>query len=117
MSESVLQIIDVGTGPAARRIAVRVRDGAPPGLFWLGGFKSDMKGTKAEALDRWAGERGRARIRFDHSGDGGRQKKNKDKTAGSVAGLVLIAPAVDFTEELMWKNFSPEVRRQIETEG
>ena len=39
------------------------------------------------------------------------------KTAGSVAGLVLIAPAVDFTEELMWKNFSPEVKRQIETEG
>src|SRR6185369_8196058 len=38
-------------------------------------------------------------------------------TAGSVAGLVLIAPAVDFTEELMWKNFSPEVRRQIETKG
>ena len=25
---------------------------ASPGLFWLGGFKSDMKGTKAEALDR-----------------------------------------------------------------
>jgi pimeloyl-ACP methyl ester carboxylesterase len=39
------------------------------------------------------------------------------KTAGSVAGLVLIAPAVDFTEELMWKNFSPETKRQIETEG
>jgi len=40
------------------------------------------------------------------------------KAAGcSVVGLVLIAPAVDFTEELMWKNFSPEVKRQIETEG
>ena len=25
----------------------------------------------------------------------------------SVAGMVLIAPAVDFTEELMWKKFSP----------
>jgi pimeloyl-ACP methyl ester carboxylesterase len=37
--------------------------------------------------------------------------------AGSVAGLVLIAPAVDFTEELMWKQFSPEVRRQIESTG
>ena len=36
---------------------------------------------------------------------------------GSIAGLVLIAPAVDFTEELMWKKFSPEVKRQIETEG
>jgi pimeloyl-ACP methyl ester carboxylesterase len=39
------------------------------------------------------------------------------KTAGSVAGLVLIAPAVDFTEELMWKKFSPKVKRQIESEG
>ena len=165
MSESILQFIDVGTGPAARRIAVRIRDGAAPGLFWLGGFKSDMRGTKAEALDRWAGERGRACIRFDYSGHGEsggdfvdgrigrwledsvavferfgkgpqvligssmggwlalllvralRGRKNTDKTAGSVAGLVLIAPAVDFTEELMWKNFSPEVRRQIETEG
>jgi len=161
MSESVLRSIDVGSGPAARRIAVRVRDGAAPGLFWLGGFKSDMKGTKAEALDRWAGDHGRSCIRFDYSGHGesggdfvdgtiGRwledsvavfegfakgpqvlvgssmggwlalllvQALKERNTAGSVAGLVLIAPAVDFTEELMWKNFSPEVKRQIETEG
>jgi len=30
---------------------------------------------------------------------------------------VLIAPAVDFTEELMWKRFSPEIRREIEETG
>ena len=35
----------------------------------------------------------------------------------SLAGLVLIAPAPDFTEELMWKGFSPEIRREIETRG
>jgi pimeloyl-ACP methyl ester carboxylesterase len=35
----------------------------------------------------------------------------------TLAGLVLIAPAPDFTEELMWKGFSPEVRREIETKG
>ncbi len=34
-----------------------------------------------------------------------------------LAGLVLIAPAVDMTERLIWKNASPEVRHQIETEG
>ena len=34
-----------------------------------------------------------------------------------LAGLVLIAPAPDFTEELMWKGFSPEIREQIETTG
>src|SRR5256884_6165854 len=35
----------------------------------------------------------------------------------SLAGLVLIAPAPDFTEQLMWNSFSPEVRKQIETKG
>ena len=39
------------------------------------------------------------------------------KFQGSLAGLVLVAPAPDFTEELMWKKFSPEVKRQIETTG
>ena len=34
-----------------------------------------------------------------------------------LAGLVLIAPAPDFTEELMWKGFSPEIRQEIETKG
>jgi pimeloyl-ACP methyl ester carboxylesterase len=35
----------------------------------------------------------------------------------TVAGMVLIAPAVDFTEELMWRRMSPEVRREIEEKG
>jgi pimeloyl-ACP methyl ester carboxylesterase len=34
-----------------------------------------------------------------------------------LAGMVLIAPAVDFTEALMWAQFSPEIRAAIETEG
>ena len=158
--------LDVGTGPAARRIAVRIRDGAMPGLFWLGGFKSDMGGTKAVAIDRWAGERGRACIRFDYSGHGESGGAFADGTIGrwleesaavfeafargpqvligssmggwlalllarelkrraaagaapaaALAGMVLIAPAADFTEELMWKKFPPEVKRQIETAG
>jgi pimeloyl-ACP methyl ester carboxylesterase len=37
--------------------------------------------------------------------------------AARLAGLVLIAPAPDFTEALMWNGFSPEIRHQIETEG
>jgi pimeloyl-ACP methyl ester carboxylesterase len=37
--------------------------------------------------------------------------------ARRVAGLVLIAPAVDFTQELMWQAFPPEVQQQIETQG
>src|SRR5664280_83131 len=38
--------------------------------FWLGGFNSDMQGTKALALDAWAAEHNRACVRFDYSGHG-----------------------------------------------
>jgi len=70
MSDSCLQFLEVGTAGAARRIAVRMRAGDAPGLFWLGGFNSDMRGTKAEALDAWAEARRRAIVRFDYSGHG-----------------------------------------------
>lgn len=159
--DAVLDFIDVGEGPAARRIAVRHRAGQGPGLVWLGGFKSDMQGGKAVALDGWAGEHGRAAVRFDYSGHGESGGDFADGTIGSwledsvavferfctgpqiligssmggwmalllareikkrsgqasLAGLVLIAPAPDFTEELMWKNFSREVKKEIETKG
>ena len=62
--------IEVGQGAEARRIAVRARKGGSPGLFWLSGFKSDMQGTKAIALEAWAAERQRACVRFDYSGHG-----------------------------------------------
>src|SRR5260370_13379850 len=62
--------IVVGEDSAARSIAVRGRAGGGPGLFWLGGFNSDMQGTKALALDAWAAERGRACVRFDYCGHG-----------------------------------------------
>lgn len=46
-------------------------DGANlPGLVFLGGFRSDMTGTKAAWLEMWAEERGRAFLRFDYSGHG-----------------------------------------------
>lgn len=45
-----------------------------------------------------------------------RELKRRGSTV-PIAGLVLIAPAVDFTEELMWKRFTPAIRRQLETEG
>ena len=70
MANDELTSIEVGEGDSKRKIAVRRRDGRKPGLIWLGGFKSDMKGTKAAALDDWAKEQGRACIRFDYSGHG-----------------------------------------------
>ncbi|MEI2386188.1 alpha/beta hydrolase [Breoghania sp. JC706] len=39
------------------------------------------------------------------------------KHTGNVAGLVLVAPAPDFTEELLWKEFPDDVKHQIETTG
>ena len=52
------------------RIAYRRREGAGPGVVWLGGFRSDMLGTKAEFLDQWAQKNKRAFLRFDYSGHG-----------------------------------------------
>src|ERR1019366_1042121 len=63
-------LIVVGEGEAARSIAVRAREGAAPGLFWLGGVKAHMAGTKALALDAWAAGQQRGYIRFDYSGHG-----------------------------------------------
>jgi pimeloyl-ACP methyl ester carboxylesterase len=165
MSEARLTFLTIESPVPRRTIAVRVREGKGPGLIWLGGFKSDMKGTKAEALDRWAAEQGRACLRFDYSGHGESSGDFRDGTIGlwleeslavyrefakgpqvvigssmggwialllaarlrelkgsapqntSLAGMVLIAPAVDFTEELMWKQFSPAIKRDIETKG
>jgi pimeloyl-ACP methyl ester carboxylesterase len=159
MSESRLTSLTIES--PSRTIAVRAREGKSPGLFWLGGFKSDMKGTKAEALDAWAASQGRACVRFDYSGHGessgdfadgtiGRwleeslavyrrfaqgpqiligssmggwialllaQALRKVKDATPIAGMVLIAPAVDFTEELMWKQFPDAIKREIEEKG
>jgi pimeloyl-ACP methyl ester carboxylesterase len=41
----------------------------------------------------------------------------KRSQGASLAGLVLIAPAPDFTEELMWKGFSPAIRQELENKG
>src|ERR1700730_4855244 len=154
--------IEVGRGSAARRIAVRARPGGAPGLFWLGGFNSDMQGTKALALDAWAAEHNRACVRFDYSGHGEsggafidgtigrwleesvavfeqlcagpqivigssmggwmalllvREIARREGSRASPAGLVLIAPARDFPEALMWTGFSPEIRQESETKG
>lgn len=166
MNENGLLHIDCGEGAEARKIAVRRRDGAPPGLLWLGGFMSDMQGSKATALDDWAAAKGHACVRFDYSGHGESGGDFRAGTIGrwleesvavfdrvcrgptivvgssmggwlalllarmlrsrmaagvepgaSIAALVLIAPAVDFTEELMWKKFPAAVRRQITETG
>ena len=56
--------------PEGRRIAYHQTPGEGPGVVFLGGFMSDMEGTKALALEDWARKRGRAFLRFDYSGHG-----------------------------------------------
>ena len=65
-----LDFLDLGPKSGHRRIAVRQVSGRGPGLVWVGGLKSDMKGTKAQALADWAATNGRAFVRFDYSGHG-----------------------------------------------
>jgi pimeloyl-ACP methyl ester carboxylesterase len=149
--------LTVGQGGASRTLAVLAREGRAPPIVWLPGFRSDMRSTKPEALDRWACERGRALVRFDYSGHGESGGTFEDGTVSrwledtlavldrfvtarpilvgssmggwlallaarellrlrperSPAGLVLVAPAVDFTERLMWDRFPDSIRRAL----
>jgi pimeloyl-ACP methyl ester carboxylesterase len=163
MGEAVSSRLSVGDGETAREISVLARPGASPGLFWLGGFMSDMAGSKATALDALAAERGLAFTRFDYSGHGrsggtfadgtisrwlaeglavfDRQTAGPQIVVGSsmggwlalllteahraavgaeasrIAGVILIAPAVDMTKVLMWDVFDAGARRQLTETG
>lgn len=54
----------------APALAWRRVEGAGPTVVWMGGYRSDMTGTKAEALAAWAADAGRAFLRFDWRGHG-----------------------------------------------
>jgi len=138
------------------RIAYRENKGAGPGFVWLGGFRSDMAGTKAEFLHQWAERQGRSFLRFDYSGHGHSDGVFENGSIGEwaadalaafdtltngpqilvgssmgawiatllareradhLAGIVFIAPAPDFTEKLMWPEFTDEQRATIIREG
>lgn len=151
--------IAVGEGAARREIAVLARRGTSPGLFWLGGYRSDMLGGKASALDGFAEKRGLAVTRFDYSGHGQSGGDFLDGTIsrwleearavfattegpqvvvgssmggwlalllnralrrdgdGRVRALVLVAPAVDMTDDLMLAGFTRQERRALAENG
>lgn len=58
------------TMPDGRRIAFRFAPGTGPALVFLPGYKSDMSGSKAQAVFDWAREQGRAALLLDYSGCG-----------------------------------------------
>jgi pimeloyl-ACP methyl ester carboxylesterase len=68
-----------------RKIAYHKTDGEGPGVVFLGGFASDMSGSKATYLEAWAREKGRAFIRFDYSGHGESSEKFVDGCIGEWA--------------------------------
>lgn len=158
------QMMSVGDGREGREVAVCNREGTNPGLVWLGGYRSDMMGTKAQALEEWAAQKGLANCRHDYSGHGYSggdfmdgtisrwleesltvfdkytngpqiligssmgawialrmaqelQKTNSVNMAGRLAGMLLIAPAPDFTEELMKPKLSEKHIGQLENQG
>jgi pimeloyl-ACP methyl ester carboxylesterase len=137
-------------------IAYRRLLGVPPGIVFLGGFRSDMTGTKALFLEDYCRRRGQAYLRLDYFGHGassgnfalgtvGRWRddaiavidsltEGKQILVGSsmsgwimllaalarperIAGLVGIAGAPDFTEELLWPRLAPAQREEIMTRG
>ncbi|MFN9091177.1 MAG: alpha/beta hydrolase, partial [Alphaproteobacteria bacterium] len=69
-----------GVHLAWRRIA-----GRGPGVVFLGGFNSDMTGSKAEFLAGWCAARGQAFLRFDYSGHGASEGRFEDGTIGRWA--------------------------------
>jgi pimeloyl-ACP methyl ester carboxylesterase len=145
--------------PQPRKLALIKQAGRGPAIIWLGGFRSDMLATKADALARWCQDEGHSLLRFDYTGHGLSGGSFADATisvwledtlamieaeggpapilvgssmggwlallaarvlkarSAPLSGLVLIAPAVDFTEELMWRSMSDEARNEVMTRG
>lgn len=159
-----LDVANPAGGPMwriARRLTTTTRSDAGPGLVWLGGFASDMTGTKAQFLADLAATQGRACLRFDYSGHGASGGRFVDGCIGDwltqavgvfeastqgpqiligssmggwvalllarhlaavgalsrLAGLVLLAPAVDFTEDLLWAGLDAAARAEILEKG
>ena len=73
--ETVGRLDTDGTGLAWRRVK-----GRGPSVVWLGGFHSEMTGTKAQALAEWAASAGRDFLRFDWFGHGQSEGRFVDGT-------------------------------------
>ena len=68
--------------PDGNFVAYVTSGGRAPTVVFLGGFRSDMTGTKAVALDTWARREGRAFLRFDYFGHGQSSGRFEDGTIG-----------------------------------
>ena len=128
----------------------------PTGVVFMGGFRSDMEGSKALALDNWCRAQGRAYLRFDYTGHGQSSGVFEDGCIGDwaadalyafdqltkgpqvvvgssmggwiallvarerserIRGLVGLAAAPDFTEDLMWNELNDAQRAELTAQG
>lgn len=160
-----LEFIEVGEGEDARPIALTyrppTRNSGGSTLVWLSGYRSDMTGSKALAVDEHAARHGLACIRFDYSGHGRSggsfmrgtisrwlaetiavidhvgpqeilaigssmggwialrlaQELRRRRQGPVLQGLVLIAPAPDFTAELMEPALTQAQRTSLDERG
>ena len=131
-------------------------EGKSPGLMFLGGFRSDMSGTKASALEAHCRKVERAYVRFDYGGHGESSGKFEEGTIGEwagdalailddvacgpqvlvgssmggwmmlltalarpgrVKGLVGVASAPDFTEDLIQEALGEATREELDARG
>ncbi|MEL6839986.1 MAG: alpha/beta hydrolase [Pseudomonadota bacterium] len=104
--------------PKGRRIAYHLTDGTGPAVIFLGGFKSDMGGTKAIFLEKWARDSGRAYLRFDYSGHGESGEAFTDGCIGdwfedACAAIGLLAGNVILVGSSMGGWISLLVARQM----
>ncbi|SUZ31617.1 Pimeloyl-[acyl-carrier protein] methyl ester esterase [Roseibaca ekhonensis] len=82
---------DYLTTDTGRKLAYHKTDGTGPGIVFLGGFMSDMSGTKAVWLEDWARSQGRAFLRFDYSGHGESSGAFTDGCIGDWAADAMAA--------------------------
>jgi pimeloyl-ACP methyl ester carboxylesterase len=64
------------------RLAYVSHPGVAPTVAFLGGYASDMTGTKASYLEGWCRARGQAFLRFDYQGHGRSSGRLADGTIG-----------------------------------
>ncbi len=137
-------------------IAYHTLAGDSPGVVFLTGFKSDMTGGKALAMEDFCRQRGQAFLRFDYQGHGQSSGRFRDGTIGRwaddavfaldnlsdgpqvlvgssmggwimllaalarperIAGLVGIAAAPDFTEDLIPPILTEDQQSALERDG
>lgn len=161
MDQPPLNKLTIVNQESPRELAVLAREGGSPGLFWLGGYNSDMAGQKAQAVDAFGHDNGLAVTRFDYtahgrsSGDfmqacistwledaiavfenyavgpliligssmGGwlamllNRHLTKSGKGNLIKAMLLIAPAVDMTKELVPQRFSDQQLAKMKSDG